>query len=82
MFSELGGASEAAAIRVPEGTVQRVTVYWVNGTVVERISRSGEWDYSLLQDDDPGSVHDGGVLSSGGPVPLTGPATRVRPPRV
>ena len=69
MFSELGGAGETAAARVPEGTVQRV--YWVDGTTVERISHDGEWDYSLLDSESlgPGSVH-GGVLSSEDSVPL------------
>ena len=69
MFSELGGAGETAAARVPEGTVQRV--YWVDGTTVERISRDGEWDYSLLDSESlgPGSVHGGGVEFRGSSAP-------------
>ena len=69
VFSELGGAVEAVATQVPEGTTQRV--YWVDGSIVERISQDGKWEYSLLGTESlgPGSVH-GGVLSLEEPVPL------------
>ena len=65
LFLEYGGADLPGIELVPDGTVQ--CVYWVDGDVIERVSRDGHWAYSVTPDsetrDEPHSVH-GGVLSS------------------
>ena len=41
----LRGADLPGIDRVPDGVTQ--CVYWVDGDVIERVSRDGRWTYSL-----------------------------------
>ena len=71
LFSEYGGADLPDIDSVPDGA--RQCVYWIDGDVIERVSRNGRWDYDVCSDTAPDSVHGG--VSSSGDVPLTGAAS-------
>ena len=63
MFLEYGGADLPDVDRAPDGATQ--CVYWVDGDVIERVSRDGRWVYSLIPVDSPGASSDSDWAPSG-----------------